>query len=276
MKLDNSNKRISNIIAGILLVFVAIIFIAIALGVFRDNPYLQDKIDPLNSGSLFDLEDDENQDFVPVAQTCDDVARYHTVRGSVEIMPESNLIDIASCSSFEFPLCINPCDSEVQLFINDWYAIFEVCGGYMPNESMTQLFNLYQYNEEKDQWMSVSSDGTYIGWSLDWIQVQETHINDGWITSGIGTHNDIPIIFTPAACCCYTYWVAIIDASCNNKGCIDSDQTPDSCGTPQGYLPGKDLKLELVMGWCGCNDETQCFELILVQIFRIPNSRINI
>jgi hypothetical protein len=80
MKLDNSNKRISKIIAGILVVLAVSIFIAIALGVDGSHLYIQEKMDPLYSGSHINLVDNPseilpsgdlgNNKFVPIAQIC--------------------------------------------------------------------------------------------------------------------------------------------------------------------------------------------------------------
>jgi hypothetical protein len=271
MKLNNSNKRISNIIAGILLVFVAIIFIAIASGVIRDQLYLQYKTNP-SSGVIV-----ENNDFVPVALECPDLY-YHTKPGCISVVDEELLDGSDYLPEFEFPLCFNPAnpEDEINTFINNWFRVYRVCGGYTPCEDQCHewSFDIYQYNEEKNTYVRIGSDllGTEVGWGLTWSTIDPAVWVNPHTQQGIDTQGD---------CCSTEYYYVTIDASCLNGACVDSDQWPE-CGctatplTPSAYIPYKALKVDFDMYWCGCVCEDQCFELILVQISRIPNSRINI
>jgi hypothetical protein len=306
MESDSSNKRISNIIAGILLVFVAFVFIAIALGVVWDHLYIQDKMDPLKSGSQFNLVDDPsdlslsgdigNNDFVPVAQNFPDLTRYHTEAGSITNIQDElldgatdfdgdgiieNNIDIDDLGDeFYFPLFIDPTDPiEMGVFLNNWYKIVEVEGGYSPclDPSATQRFNLYQQDKVTGEWERVeytdaSGLTTWIGWSLTWIPITLADISI--LTVDLSQYSHVDITLDPQINWnteCRTYWVAIIDTSCDNIGKVDSCQTPNNV-----HLSGKALKLSLETTWKGCPDQTQHFVYLLVQIFRIPNSRINI
>jgi hypothetical protein len=265
MNLDNSNKRISNIIAGILVVVVVSVFIAIALGLIGENLYLEDKTsDPL---LLWDL---GNSDFVPIAQTCPG-GEWDTDAGSIEVVQE-DLADL-----FEFPLCFNPSDPqcEVNSLLDTWFRVYKVCGGYYPCDCGTQAFDLYQQNKLTGELEIVTSPGYYVGWSLDWHQLTAQEIADGYdgIVFTFDTIDD---------CCCTSYWIATINTDCNNPGCIDSNQwpdVPDDCTmgpTFSAEIPGKEIIAELTSTWCGCPVLGQRFVLILVQIFRIPDSRVNI
>jgi hypothetical protein len=267
MKLDNSNKRISNIIAGILLVFMALVFIATALGVTGFHLYIQDKIDPLKSGSQYNLEDN---DFVPVAQYDYGLQQYNTVQGSITQVQEDLCVD------FDFPLCINPSAQNMESLLNVWYKVYEVCGGYEPDPCGTQQWNLYQWNKETNSWEIIGDGSTVIGWSLTWVEITDTDLlqaGGSFDPDGDGPHVGFeldPENFVDD-CCCYSYWVAIIDTSCANAACIDSNR--DIYGN---IIPGKVLELDIIHEWTGCGDEDQNFVLILAQISRIPNSRINI
>jgi hypothetical protein len=264
MKLDNSNKRISNIIAGILLVFLALVFIATALGVVGYHLSIQDKIDPLKSGSQYNLED---KDFVPVAQYDYGIQTYNTEPGSISQVQED------LCANFDFPLCIDPADQYVQdSLLNIWYKVYQVCGGYEPDPCGPQQWNLYQWDKDTNSWVIVGTDTQYIGWSLTWVEIQDTTQFSNFDPDGDGPHEGFEIQFEASECCCYSYWVCIIDyQTCMNKGCIDSNRDPDG-----NIIPGKHLELDVIHAWTGCGDISQQFVYILAQISRIPNSRINI
>jgi hypothetical protein len=264
MKLDNSNKRILNIIAGILLVFIALVFIATALGVTGYHLYIQDNVNTLNSGSRYNLED---KDFVPVAQYDYGIQQYNTVPGSISQVQED------LCATYDFPLCIDPADQYVQdNLLNIWYKVYQVCGGYEPDPCGPQQWNLYQWDKDTNSWVIVGTDTQYIGWSLTWVEILDTTQNTWFDPDGAGPHEGFEIQFQAAECCCYSYWVCIIDyATCMNKGCIESNRDPYG-----NIIPGKHLELDVIHAWTGCGDVSQQFVYILVQIFRIPNSRINI
>jgi hypothetical protein len=279
MKLDNSNKRISNIIAGILLVFMALVFIATALGVVGYHLYIQDKMDPLKSGSHYNLEDKstdltlsgdlEKNDFVSVAQYDYGVCRYDTVPGSIVQVQED------LCLDFLFPLCIDPNDPYMNSLFDYWYKVYQVTGGYEPCDQLPQLWNLYQWDKDTDTWVIVGTDTQYIGWSLTWVEITETDLQAGFFDpDGNGPHVGFDLDPQNFAddCCSIDYWVCIIDwATCENEGCIDANKDPYG-----NEIPDKYLELDIISGWTGCGEPDQCFVFILVQISRIPNSRINI
>jgi hypothetical protein len=266
MKLDNSNKRISNIIAGILLVFIALVFIATALGVIIGyHLYNQDNVDPLMGGSRYNLEDNG---LVPVAQYDYGIQQYNTVPGTITQVQEDLV------STFDFPLCIDPTQqSEMAGLFNYWYKVYQVCGGYEPDPCGTQQWNLYQWDKESNSWVQVHLPdwSEVIGWSLTWVKIEDTTQFSHFDPDMDGPHVGFDIEFQAVDCCCYDYWVAIIDwQTCENKGCIDSNRDPYG-----NIIPGKHLELDVIHAWTGCGDADQQFVYILVQISRIPNSRIN-
>jgi hypothetical protein len=310
MKLDDSNKRISNIIAGILLVFVALVFIALALGVVGNHIYNQDEMDPLSTrlhiGSQINLEDHSSEnkrthsgdieyiDFVPVDQTCPG-GTYNTEEGSIsvevsEYVDGTNDIDgDGMVDEFIFPLCFDLPDPDFDLLLDNWFIIYEVCGGYEPCTDGTydQWFNIYQQKDGTSQPIGFVNDAgnwEWIGWKLQFISISKAAIAAAqllppgeqiYIDSETGREFDVSGI-TLEDCCCYSYWAAIIDASCDNGACIESNQIPQICGAQPGTIQGKELTVLLEMWWTGCGNPEQDFDLILVQILRIPNSRINI
>jgi len=272
MRLCNSNKKISHIIAGILLVIVAIIFIAIALGVVGNHLYIQDSADPLYIGSQFDLVDNSSRGeispsrdigrhrFGSIAQSCT-LGPFNTEQGSLDVVGGYYDDDLV------LPLCIEPdadgdgvIDTDFTIF-TDWFVIIRSYGGYSPLECATQSFDLTQKGS-----LVTSEDGAYyIGWSLDWAQLTD----DELATYGIDTCGD---------CCGVTYWIGVIDIeACLNPGCLDSNQYPTlpcECDQLTGFIPGKEVYAEITTTWCGCDELEQCFEIILAQMNRVPNSRI--
>ncbi|MFX1349064.1 MAG: hypothetical protein ACFE92_10365 [Promethearchaeota archaeon] len=281
MKIDNSNKRVSNVIAGILLVFVACFFIALALGVIGNHLYIQDRVEVSSDLSLSG--DIGNKDFVPVPKVFDAKAYYHTEPGYIE-----NFADGMCDDTFAFPLFIdpNPADpaDNIDIFLNNWWAMFEVYGGYMPCDTGSQYFNLYQKDKVSGQWVKIggvdpdTGQYTVIGWSLDWYLLEMSEITvDGYFDpDNSGPHEPIYVGDLVFNTDCRTYWVAIIDTSCNNVAKVDSCTEPGGNPfDPCDHIDDKLLKLKLVTTWSGCGSPSQCFMEILVQILRIPNSRIN-
>jgi hypothetical protein len=262
MKIDSSNKRISSFIAGILIVFVAFVFIAIASGVVGNHLYIQNRMDARERESnLLEVSSDlsgdiGNKDFVPVAQICPG-GTWDTEQGSITVVDE-DLADL-----FVFPLCFDPAVDTLSL-LDDWYRIYRVYGGYVPCATGTQAFDLYQKGQ------IVTAPGYYVGWSIDWHMLTQEELEEyEWydITDD---------------CCAVEFWIATINVDCQNPGCLDSNQWPTvpvDCipdFDPTTTIPLKDVVAELTSTWTGCGQPDQCFELILVQILRIPNSRINI
>jgi hypothetical protein len=298
MKLDNSNKRVSNIIAGILLIFVAIIFIALATGVVGNHLYIQDRMDLLKrENNLVEVSSDlsfsgdiGNNDFVPVTQTFSDIARYYTAPGSITNFADGMLDD-----TFYFPLFIDPAPADptaqayIDSFLNNWYKIVEVEGGYIPCGTGPQYFNLYQKDKDDpsgtNPWKKIGgvdpTTGLYtvIGWSLEWYTLDPTtdiDIDGFFDPDNSGPHEPIYVGDLIFNLDCRTYWVAIIDTTCNNVAKVESSTEPGGDPfDPCDQIADKDLKLSLVSMWSGCGAPSQCFVEILVQISRIPNSRIN-
>jgi hypothetical protein len=287
MKIDISNKRVSNVIAGILLVFVAFVFIATALGVVGNHLYIPDKMDPLTSGSQFHLEDDRGKnDFVSVAQNFPDVAEYQTEPGYVANVQHEYVDGYGAegLSAFEFPIFIDPSLTTMSTLFDNWYKVFEVKGGYKPCDCAfgVQRFNLTQdwdkdgVYEKVEYTDPITGKTTWIGWGLTFIsitapdpQVPSTYAIDLSSYGHNGVNLDPTYDWNQE---CRTYYVAIIDyQTCMNIGKVVSSVTP--AGVP---IPGKEIKLSLQTTWTGCPAQNQHFVLILVQISRIPNSRINI
>jgi hypothetical protein len=288
MKLDSSNKRVSNIIAGILLAFVAFVFIATALGVVGDHLYIQDRMNPLKRESnLVDVssdlslsEDIGKNDFVSIAQNFPDVAEYQTEPGYVSNIQDEFVDGFGAegYPAFEFPIFIDPSLTTMDTLFESWYKVVEVKGGYKPCDCAfgVQRFNLTQDADKDGNWETVSytdasGKTTWIGWGLTWIPIQQSDINIGSVD--LSSYGHLGVTLDPQIDWnkeCRTYYVAIIDyQTCMNIGKVVASVSPD------GDLLGKEIKLSLQTSWTGCPAESQHFVLILVQISRIPNSRIN-
>jgi hypothetical protein len=280
MKIDISNKRVSNVIAGILLVFVACVFIATTLGVVGNHLYIQHNFVE-DSPVLCHSGDIGNIDFVPVDQDCFggelDTAAGYINNVQHEFCDGLDADGYGYSGNFIFPLCFEDPEPAVfyDLFYN-WYKVFEVCGGYEP-KACNSWFNIYQYKVGPDE---IGTDSEYIGWKLQFDEITPDEISiDGWYDDGVHAPIYLGNVIASDPCCCISYWVAFIDSSCDNGACVQSNQIPTTnCFNidAPGEIPGKELTVWLNMTWTGCGDEAQDFDLILVQILRIPNSRINI
>jgi hypothetical protein len=289
MKIDISNKRVSNVIAGILLVFVACVFIATTLGVVGNHLYIQHNFVE-DSPVLCHSGDIGNTDFVPVDQDCL-AGEFNTAQGHIyniqhEYCDGLDADGYGYDEEFIFPLCFEDPTPAVfgDLFTN-WYKLFEVCGGYEP-KACSSWFNVYQY--KSTGYSQIGTDSEYIGWKLQFEEITKAEVQfaidntGGWYYPDDTTRAPIYVgdISLQGVCCCTSYWVAFIDSSCNNGACIESNQIPSTippCETDptSGEIPGKKLTVALNTTWTGCGDDAQDFDLILVQILRIPNSRIN-
>ena len=181
---------------------------------------------------------------------------FDTEQGSLEIEEYSDVFD----DPIVFPLCVDPS------FFANWWAVIKSTGGYAPVTCVgegIQTFDLYQ----KDS--IVSAPGYYIGYKLTWTLVNDDYKEEG-------------------ECCSIDYWKVTIDTSCNNLGCLDSNQYPVISGIPgltmdsSAYnpcgltIPDKDIEIRILSTWAGCPNENQKFDLILVQknhVLKVPNSK---
>jgi hypothetical protein len=262
MKMDDSNRRYSRIIAGILVLFVSSIFVAnlIGFGGYSINSsnalQLQSAGIPMfeeSNNNLFGVNSSrgENND-VHIAQNCE-IAGLDTEAGSIEY--EDHYIDDP------IPLCLTP--EEVE----DWWMVVKVIGGY---ELVSGNLEIWQKGSKVYNPCYTGPGAMYLGWDL-------------------ATAEDVTDQYSgPGACCCIRYYNLSLDPYlCNNWGCIESNQYPPECAgcdviPPQGCgtIPGKDVTLKIWTTWQGCDQECQQFEIIYAHknyisgISQLPNKKI--
>jgi hypothetical protein len=236
MKIDNSNKRDSLIIAGILVFLITSIFVAfiIRFGDYSLNTEINKNAEEMYSESfVFKHNSSESEtDDVHIAQSCN-ITGLDTVPGSITI--DSYYYDDP------LPLCVTP---EV---VSDWFVLVRSEGGYVPTGGDIEFW-------QKDQlvWNDCWEDGQtmYLGYG---IAVED--VTDG--------------IYTTDPCCCVRWYNLTIDTSCNNWACLDSNQYPPVCGDCEitdfeagMEIPDKDVDLHIRMDWEGCTMPDQQFEII--------------
>jgi hypothetical protein len=262
MKIVNSNKRYSTIIAGILVISFLSILVAFLIGFGDDNIYKQDGVQRGYIGLPSDSEGDPldigigKHKNVPVAKRDDVVIAdgIDTVPGS--FTPGPIYIDLDSAhdldlsddkilgsddpsQAYVFPLCLkddsttpydmSPWGLADEDYLVGWYTDIIVCGGYTP--------------EPWDTWIDIDQTKTgkggriYIWWVED-----ETY-------SG--------------TCCCEkkyfgVFMVANIDGT-DDKVCLDANHIPSCQQTLDKWVTVK-----MSSKWAGCNQWYQRFMYILV------------
>ena len=261
MKMDDSNKRYSTIIVGILVAFISSIFVANLIG-FGGYSFNSSNALQLQSAGIPMYEESnnnliggnssrgENND-VHIAQYCE-VDGLDTVAGSIEY--EDHYIDDP------LPLCITP---EV---VEDWWVVLKVIGGYEPTGGNIEVW-------QKGVLVTNPCYGGPGTMYLGWVLADPVDVTDQYNTG---------------PCCCIRYYNLSIDPSlCNNWACIDSNQYPPVCDLgcvitdyEEGMtIPDKDVTLKIWTDWQGCGMPCQQFEIIYAHkncVPGIPNSRIKI
>jgi hypothetical protein len=235
MKIDDSNKRYSIIIAGILIVSVASIFLAIAsgYGIFKRNhdiPYRFSMEFPANlNKKAWNDPVPGNIKFVSVAQECD-LLDLDTLRG--EIKPNTPYTNIPD----PLPLCID--DSVVA----DWWIAYLVCGDYDVRKKDCTYYGKIEFRNDKDGLLgTVYMNGKPVETDLPccWTLVNFTVFD----VYGIGF--EIPSNYKP-----------IVDPDCNLFMHKDYNEPP-------GF--NKKVDLKIITYWEGCLQDVQKFRLILAQ-----------
>jgi hypothetical protein len=154
MGIDDTEERHSNLILGILIVAVATIFVAFALGIGGTKLFSQNKVQPVSLG-FFSEEDNKPELQVPNVENTVSVANG----GCIEMDTEAGSIEIDSANlpAWEvLPLCITNND------LIDYYVTLRVTGGYTPECGQ---ITFYQKDELKGtidvNWAHVGHEPCY-------------------------------------------------------------------------------------------------------------------
>jgi len=124
MGIDDTEQRQSNLLVGILIVVVAFIFVAFALGMWGTKNFSENNVLPVNLG-LFSQENNKPELQEPEIGNTVSVANG----GCVEMDTEAGSIEIidAYLPQWEvLPLCIT------NDMLMDYYVTLRVTGGYAP------------------------------------------------------------------------------------------------------------------------------------------------
>jgi hypothetical protein len=257
MKIDDSNKRYSMIIAGILVISILSIFVAITLGSGGYRVYTQKGTQPHCIGfqsTEYEASErnlPENKKVVSVADKCEQT--HDTKPGCITIEYKE--------IPYELPLCIT------QEEINDWWILYKVCGGYLP---------------DKKDWIRICGSIRYpVLDNYGWIVLDQDKTPEG----GIILMTEMEVIQDATLpCCCYYVNISGFVLYCNQEIHLDSNHHPTGCQIVENG-PGYDgdldklVELDIITNWEGCHLDKQEFRIILTQknyFSGIPNSRIKI
>ena len=225
---------------------------------FGYEMYYRPEDQPIVSG----LPSIEGLDFVVLIPENGEIDGLDTEQGYIK------LIDMADIEPI--PLCVTP---DV---VDDWYAIVEVWGGYVPLDGSLEM-----QGKDGRIW-NPCIPGMYLGWDIDWTLL-------GSICDLMKTEDGQALLISLGyclaeleqmeCCCCHKIWEARVNPSCNNWGCIDSNQYPElipGCFDglfdviPNACSPDeifeKDIKLIIDTLWEGCPDEKQKFQVLSVPL----------
>jgi len=266
MKIGNSNKSFSIIIAGIIVLTILSIFVAYASevgGPDRHSSY-GSEILGISTCSVLPEDNDniETQEVrksspVPVAQECE-LGPFDTEAGEIEIIENNFPYIDENGNLLPLPICIT------NEMAQTWNWTVRVKGGYSPIDTLGYWpgygITVWQ-DSDKDYELELVQ-----GWNIDWTDLGKDPQCD---------------------CCSCRLWLAK-PAYCGNKVCLDSNQYPEVIGCDcdrivphnQDEIPGKEVYVQINTLWEGCPLEDQQFAYILAQkkdeIPIIPNSRIKI
>jgi len=245
MKLDNSNRRYSNIIAGILVISVASIFLACAFGVWDHKVISND--DPLPNGVVISASSENNimennhlvihsgVGFLPVHEKI--VKVFDTEDEGWLFFDQSNMPDV-------FPLTLTQAD------VDAWDVIVYAYGGY---EFVSGYVDLYQSRS----WNKREYVGTLI-YDVETVVFDVDLVDPDWISGDADyTVDVITLNFT-------------IEAASGEIN-FDSNHLPSLYDSGwmrvyDGPCPD-DLDKEVIfkekMIWSGCWSSDQNFRVIL-------------
>jgi hypothetical protein len=254
MKFNNSNKRDHLIIAGILILVIAAIFLAIALGIVGkmsiSTKFIQDQGNQ-NLWFLNNNNSDEElrnadlpktgRDDVLVDQHIDDPDHHYVEMGTIDLVDDS--------FDDDFPICVTP------NWGDDQWVVIRVKGGYEPAlqnyPGYGDYYGMFTITDKNHNIIMNPCQGMYVGWFLSDY--------DSWTCTGDSFCDH-----------CYVYYNFTLDPhACENWICLDSSYDLDG-----NLCEDKYVLVEYDTHWKGCN-----FDYILAHenhVLRIPNSRFNI
>jgi len=252
MKLDNSNKSYSIIIAGILVIVGLSIFMAFFIGFWGNGILEQNECRDSFEESIFG-----NNKIESIAQT-----------GSWQVDVEKGKMDNVQVSwdgTYDLPICTTA--TEV---MTNWVLTIDVYGGYDPCELCDNYFHIYQ--EKPDgillhgiymidpiyfKWTSLGVSGTDPCGPVTW-QLTFEGIPD---VGGFALDADGDLQIDPEE---------LIDCMI-----FDSNHKPLECSQGKCHLD-KFVTFDLSTCWQGCPCPTQRFVKILTHkdiTSGVPNSR---
>jgi hypothetical protein len=254
MKIDNSNKSYSMIIAGILVMVVLSIFMAISLGVRGCSIYVQETAKTqylaVQSQQRNATESNipENNMIVSLAEKCEQ--SHDTEPGC--IVKEHKEIP------YDLPLCIT------QDVIDDWWIMYKVCGGYEP---------------EAKNWIWKDGRKVIVTNNYGWIVLDQTKTGEGGYI--LITQKEITYDSSLPCCCAYVNLSGFV-LYCGQDIHLDSNKLPTGCQiyeTGTNFDLDKMVDLDIITNWEGCHLDTQEFRILWAHkdyFTGIPNSRIKI
>jgi len=224
MEIDNSVKDRSNIAKWVLVISVAVIILAIALGIGALNTYSEKILKTTGNENHYSLEntflETNKEDIFNISDHSDDVSLakggIHDVKNT-----EKGTISLTYNIPEVLPLCIT------QEKLDSWSILAHVTGGYVPQDVVLTLGNKKEgYHNINIVWDHVSHTPCY---SDDW---KASFVLPDGVTSIELESNQWPDGATP---------------------CKDNPAT----------IPGKEVYLCSCLLWKGCDCDCQWFWLIM-------------
>jgi hypothetical protein len=259
MKIFNSNKSYSMIIAWILVASIASIFVAYVLGVVGHGVYSDHGIQThgigfpvqtknnnrdefsLENGMLGDNSSISGINDVHVAQSCD--VEVDTQKGKIEIVDENY-------DNVPLPLCVTP-DT-----VKNWWVVVNATGGYKPLKDCNHRIGMIEFWQKNNLGVPELISNCYNPYMKLAYYLKAKEVTADYV--------DCDNMYDEC-CCCVTYWNITIDTSCGNWACIDSNDEPDVPGCCIVDPPvdlDKEVTIKINTDWCGCCLQDQQFEII--------------
>jgi hypothetical protein len=270
MTLDSSNKRYSNIIAGILVISVLSIFMAFFMGFGDNNIYEQNRVQPEFVAIPYNS-DEYTSNCLTGRKRIEPVTQCKT--WSVDVKKGSMVIGQAYWDApYQLPICTYAEE------VNKWWMTVLVKGGYHPCTLCNEYIQIYQ--EDKANPGSYLTDIYYINSAdMDW-GTPTPHAT----LCGVMVYN---LTFTLSEDPLAAPFgkdidgdITTIDVDWGVAKCMlfHSNHKPFPCTGPTPRL-GKMVTLKLCTCWSGCGRPPQNFEVLLVHkiiVSGIPNSRLKV
>jgi hypothetical protein len=227
MKIDDSNKRYSMIITGILLITTVVIFVTFTVGAMDQIAFSDNGAQPTTEGGNNDSENMLNNkgddDLVSESKRGCDI-KMKTEPGTIEVDYE-----LSPC--YELPLCFDE-QAELDELNRALNITLAVCGGYKP-QTRSNLSLIQEY----------CGQVRYGEIDIDWVEYQPA---DG------------------KPCCCWTYYYAVF-TNVPNICLIASTQMPtnnilpscmsleDPSWPSSGHVESKKVDVDINIYWEGCH-----------------------